>query len=71
MRILDRYILKSVLSIFLLCFAVFFFLYIIIDLFSHLDEILKNSVQPRLLIQYYSAFLPVILTQVSPISCLL
>ncbi len=71
MRILDRYILKSILGIFLGSLFTFFFLYVIIDLFSHLDTILSQKVTLTVLIKYYFSFLPVILSQVSPISCLL
>lgn len=71
MRILDRYILKSVLAIFVGCFLTFLFLYIIVDLFAHLDEILKQRVNPIILFQYYLAYLPIIFVQVAPIACLL
>jgi len=71
MRILDRYILKSVVTIFLSCLLAFFFLYIIIDIFSHLDEILKHRVSLSLLFQYYISYLPIIFVQVAPVVCLL
>jgi len=71
MRILDRYILKSVLSIFLGCLLIFFFLYIIIDVFSHLDEILKQKVNIDVLFRYYISYLPIIFVQVSAIASLL
>ncbi len=71
MRILDRYILKSVFAIFLGCLFAFFFLYIIIDVFSHLDEILKQHVDFYLLAKYYISYLPIIFVQVAPIVCLL
>lgn len=71
MRILDRYVLRSVLGLFIGCLLTFLFLYIIIDLFSHLDEILKNKVALTILAQYYLAFLPVIFVQVTPVACLL
>jgi lipopolysaccharide export system permease protein len=71
MRILERYILGSVCTIFFSCLFTFFFLYIIIDLFSHLDMILKQAVTIDVLIRYYSSYLPIIFTQVAPISCLL
>ena len=70
MRILDRYILKSVLGIFLMCLLTFIFLYVIIDLFSHLDDILKQRASLNILLQYYLAYLPIIFVQVTPISCL-
>lgn len=71
MRILDRYILKSVLSLFLMCLLTFLFLYIIIDVFSHLDEILKQKVGITVLLEYYLSYLPMIFVQVSPMACLL
>ncbi|MBU3958542.1 MAG: LptF/LptG family permease, partial [Candidatus Omnitrophica bacterium] len=71
MRILDRYILKSVVHIFFFCLLVFFFLYIIIDVFSHLEEILRHQVSLGVLWQYYLAYLPFIFVQIAPIACLL
>lgn len=71
MRILERYILGSVLATFISCFCIFFFLYIIIDLFAHLDVILKQGVGLGLLQAYYLSFMPVIFTQVAPFSCML
>lgn len=71
MCILDRYILKSVLSIFLGCLLTFLFLYIIVDVFSHLDDILKQKISLSNLRLYYLAYLPIIFVQVAPIACLL
>ncbi len=71
MRILDRYILKSVMHIFFSCIFVFLFLYIIIDLLSNLEDILKQQVTLILLIRYYLSYLPVMFVQVSPFACLL
>lgn len=71
MRILDRYILKSILSIFFGCIILFIFLYIIVDVFGHLDEILKQKINMLLLKQYYLAYLPIIFVQIAPIACLL
>ena len=71
MRILDRYILKSILGIFLECLAVFFLLYVIIDVFSHLEEILNQRLDLRVLLYYYFSFLPIIFVRVVPVACLL
>ncbi len=71
MRILDRYILKSVISIFISCIFVFLFLYVIIDLLTNLEDILKQQVNLMLLIRYYLSYLPVMFVQVSPFACLL
>lgn len=71
MRILDRYILKSVLNIFLSCIFIFFFMYIIIDLFSNLEIILKQHVILGMLKKYYLSYLPIMFVQVAPIASLL
>jgi lipopolysaccharide export system permease protein len=71
MRILDRYILKSVIFIFISCIFSFLFLYVIIDVLSNLDEILKHRVTLELLIRYYLSYVPVMFVQVSPFACLL
>lgn len=71
MRILDRYILKSVLVIFLSCIFVFLFMYIIIDILSHLEDILKQQTNIQLLIQYYLSYMPIMFVQVAPFACLL
>ncbi len=71
MRILDRYILRSILGIFFLCLFTFFFLYIIVDLFSHLDVILEHKISLEVVKLYYLTFLPAIFIQVSPFACLL
>ena len=71
MRILDRYILKSIILIFFSCIFVFLFLYIVIDLLSNLDEILKHRATLMLLARYYLSYLPIMFVQVSPFACLL
>ncbi|MFA5356210.1 MAG: LptF/LptG family permease [Candidatus Omnitrophota bacterium] len=71
MRILDRYILKSVLALFFQCLLTFLFLYVIIDIFSHLDDILKHKTSLEMIGRYYLSYLPIIFVQVSPIACLL
>ncbi|MDP3041617.1 MAG: LptF/LptG family permease [Candidatus Omnitrophota bacterium] len=71
MRILDRYILKSIIYIFFSCIFVFLFLYIVIDLLSNLDEVLKHQATLALLVRYYVSYLPIMFVQVSPFACLL
>jgi len=71
MRILDRYILKSVLAIFFSCLFTFIFLYIIIDVFSHLEDILRQRIAAEILIKYYLSYLPIIFVQVCAFCCLL
>jgi lipopolysaccharide export system permease protein len=71
MRILDRYVTASVVKVFVTCLATFFFLYIIIDVVSLLDDILKQKVALVIIAEYYISFLPVIFVQVTPFCCLL
>ena len=71
MRILDRYILNSMIKIFIGCILIFLMLYVIVDVFGHLDEILKQKTSIELLFIYYLNFLPFIFVQVAPFACLL
>lgn len=71
MRILDKYILRSVLSIFLTCLLTFLMLYVVIDILSHLDDLLKLHINLTILIKYYTSYMPVIFAQVAPFSCLM
>ena len=71
MRILDRYILKSILKIFISCLFVFLFLYVIIDLISQLEDVIKYKAGLAALAGYYLTYLPVMFVQISPFACLL
>lgn len=71
MKILDRYIIKKFLMPLVYCLFLFILLYIIMDLFGHLDEILRNKVPAGILIKYYASFTPLIFVQTVPIATLL
>lgn len=71
MRILDKYILKSIISIFLSTIFLFCFLYVLIDVASRLNDFLENKVPFPVIIQYYLTFLPIIIVHTSPIACLI
>lgn len=71
MRIIDKYILGSVVAVFLLCLSTFLLLYVVVDALSHLDEILKNHVPLAVLAEYYLSYLPLIFSRVSAFACLL
>jgi len=71
MRIIDKYILKTFLTCFFACLIIFLFLYIIIDLFGLLEEIIKNKVPFSIIAKYYITFLPTIFLQTSPFACLI
>ncbi|MBF0387598.1 MAG: LptF/LptG family permease [Candidatus Omnitrophica bacterium] len=71
MRILDNYITRSIIQIFLSSILVFCFLYILIDLATHLEDFISNKVPGMVITGYYASFLPIIFVQTAPIACLL
>lgn len=71
MRILDRYILKSILVTFAGTVFTFAFLFILIDLFSNLQDFIEKSVGLNVIVQYYISFLPSIIVQTSTMACLI
>jgi len=60
-----------VIQVFATCLLTFLFLYVVIDVFSHLDEMLKNQISLELLRAYYLSYLPIIFVQIAPMACLL
>lgn len=68
MKILDRYLARQFLWPFCFSLLCFFFLYWLIDLFTHLDDFLKNQVPLGILFQYYLATIPIVLVQMSPLA---
>ena len=71
MKIIDRYIVKEFLPPFFYCLTIFISLYVVIDLFTRMEDILKHQVEWKLLLQYYAAFLPIISVRTAPIAVLL
>jgi len=71
MRILDKYISKIFLGTFFYCLVLFIFLYIIIDMFGHLDEILKYGVPILVLQEYYLSMVPFIILHTAPMASLI
>lgn len=71
MKIIDRYIIRGFIAPFLYCLFMFLFLYIIIDLFGHLDEIIKQGIPFSVVKTYYLSSLPLIFVQATPFAVLL
>ena len=71
MRILDRYAVRQLLPVWIWCLTIFIFLSCLIDLFEHLDEILRYHVTGRTLVQYYANFVPFVFVRASPLALLL
>ncbi|MBI3991433.1 MAG: LptF/LptG family permease, partial [Candidatus Omnitrophica bacterium] len=65
------YILKNFIFPFLYCLSLFLFLYVIFDLFEHLNDIFRHKVHIELLATYYLSLLPIIFIQVTPVAILL
>jgi lipopolysaccharide export system permease protein len=71
MKIIDKYITKGFIWPFLYCLFIFLFLYVIIDLFGHLDVIIKQDVPFGTIKTYYLSSLPFIFVQTAPFAVLL
>ena len=71
MRIIDRYLLKHFIGPFLFCLFIFVFLYVVIDLFDNLNEMIENKIDLRFLLPYYLNFIPLIIVQMAPIAVLI
>ena len=71
MRILDRYAVRQLLPVWVWCLAVFVFLSCLIDLFEHLDEIIRYHIHATIILQYYLNFVPFVFVRASPLALLL
>ncbi|MBI3996208.1 MAG: LptF/LptG family permease [Candidatus Omnitrophica bacterium] len=71
MRILDRYAARQLFPVWVWCLLVFMFLSCLIDLFEHLDEILRYHIPVGTMVQYYLNFLPIVFVRASPLALLL
>jgi lipopolysaccharide export system permease protein len=71
MRILDKYIVKNVGTSYIFILLVFIALYLVIDIFTNLSDVLKTKPPPAILTQYYLNSLPLIILRVSPLSLLI
>ena len=71
MRILDRYILKSIASIFTGCVVMFAFLFILIDTFGNLTDFIEKKVTTGIILQYYLSMLPMVLVNTATMACLI
>jgi lipopolysaccharide export system permease protein len=71
MRILDRYAVSQLLPVWIWCLCVFLFLSSLIDLFEHLDEILRYHIPLNTVARYYANFTPIVFVRASPLALLL
>ncbi len=71
MRLLDRYLLKELLTVLACCLGGFLIFWIAFDLFSDMDEFQKAQLRPLQVAHYYLLRLPELLSVVLPVSLLL
>ena len=71
MRILDKYILRQYITSYLLIFASFSILFIVIEVFDRLPRILRHSNDVILITQYFLYRLPYLFVLTSPVIVLL
>lgn len=71
MRIIDRYISRSLYLAFLANLIIFTLLFILIDSASNLDEFLKQHVSLSVLLQYYLYYTPVVIVQTASMAALI
>jgi len=71
MRIFQKYIVNEFIPPFLYCLISFIFMFMIVDLFTHLDEFLRLNVPVKTVLDYYFCFVPIIFVQTAPIAALL
>ncbi|MDZ4198233.1 MAG: LptF/LptG family permease, partial [Kiritimatiellia bacterium] len=71
MRILDKYLLRSLAIPLGCCLAAFTMVYVIFDLFNHMDEFIKGGVGLGQILEFYVWTIPPALIFICPISMLL
>jgi len=71
MRLVDKYIFRSFFAPLLYCLFIFISIYCIVDLFGHLDEIIREKIGIITLFIYYLAYIPRIIVEVMPVSMLI
>jgi lipopolysaccharide export system permease protein len=71
MKITDRYILKNILPAIFISLSIFLILFILVDLFGRLDEIIKSRMPLFVLLEYYANKLPYAIVRFLPFSVLI
>ncbi len=71
MKILNKYLLKSLLQPLFYCLLGFTLLFIINDLFDNFSEFLEDGIRPLEILTYYSLILPPVMVIILPVCLLL
>lgn len=70
MRILDRYVTRQLIPVWVWCIVVFVFISILIDLFGHLEDILQYRIPFHTVLEYYLNFIPLVFVRACPLALL-
>lgn len=70
MRILDRYVTRQLIPVWVWCILVFVFISILIDLFGHLEDLLQYRIPLQTVLQYYVNFIPLVFVRACPLALL-
>ncbi len=71
MRILDRYILKSITGLFIGTVVMFACLFILIDMFGNLQDFIEKEVGMEVIGRYYVSLLPMVIVNTSTLAALI
>jgi lipopolysaccharide export system permease protein len=71
MKILTKYLLKSLFQPLFYCLLGFSLIFIIDDLFNHFSDFLENGVRPQEILYYYSQVLTSVVVLITPVCLLL
>ncbi len=71
MTILDRYIVRQLLSVFLFGLLTFLLIFVVINMMERLDDFIDADAPIQVIFQYYVAFTPEIIKLMTPVALLL
>lgn len=71
MKLIDKYLLRNLFMPLLICLAAFTMIFVLHDLFDHLEDFVEAGTSLASAIQYYTYLLPSLLVYIVPVSLLL
>ncbi|MDQ7837542.1 MAG: LPS export ABC transporter permease LptG [Thermodesulfobacteriota bacterium] len=71
MYVLNRYILKEFIRLFLLVLGIFVFIYLLVDFFEKIDNFLEVNLPASAMLTYFVYKIPLIITQMEPVAILM
>jgi lipopolysaccharide export system permease protein len=71
MTILDRYVVRQLLTVFLFGLLTFLMIFVVINMMERLDDFIDANVPVMVIFQYYLAFTPEIIKLMTPVAMLL